>query len=541
MTFTHVTKAAGVEKNPTLSPDGKLIAYVAQERADQDIYLQRVGSDVRVNLTKDSTDDDYQPAFSPDGRLIAFRSERQGGGIFVMTVRGSPVRRISDFGFHPAWSPDGKDLVVATESSINPLSRTSTSALWRIDIATGQKRRIFEGDAVEPTWSPHGQRIAFWGTLSNGGRRSIASVSAEGGAAIPVTNATAFDWSPVWAPDGKYLYFSSDRGGSMNLWRIAVDELSGRSVGEPEAITTPSRWSGDLSIAGNGHQIAYTAADPHSNIARVAFDTQQEKVFGELNPVSHGTVSVIQPAVSPDGQWIVYRTEAEQEDLYLSRLDGSGQIKLTDDRAKDRGPCWSPDGKRIAFYSDRGGKYEAWAINRDGSGLMQLTSSPRRAIFFPLWFPDGRRIVVNSTDGSFTVTLTGKVPATAIEPLPSYPDTGSVFRASSLSSDGTWLAGTLYSVDGKRIPGVVVYSMEDRHYRVLTNFGSWPAWLSDGQRLVFSDKNALYVANRISGKVREIFSIDGHIPFGVSASADDRHIYFAHATQESDIWLLTLR
>jgi Tol biopolymer transport system component len=495
---------------------------------------------VRVNLTKDSTDDDYQPAFSPDGQLIAFRSERQGGGIFVMTMRGSSVRRVSDFGFHPAWSPDGKDLAVATESSINPLSRTSTSALWRINIATGQKRQIFEGDAVQPSWSPHGQRIAFWGTIRNGGRRSIASIPAEGGAAIAVTNAAAFDWSPVWSPDGKYLYFSSDRGGSMNLWRIAVDELSGRSAGVPEAITTPSRWSGDLSIAGDGRQIAYTAADPQSNIVRVSFDAQQERVIGGPIPVTHGTVSVMQPAVSPDGQWIVYRTEAEQEDLYLSRIDGSGQRKLTDDRAKDRGPSWSPDGKRIAFYSDRGGKYEAWVINRDGSGLAQLTSSARRAIFFPLWFPDGRRIVVNSTDGSFTVGLSEKGPATAIQPLPRYPETGKVFRASSLSSDGAWLAGTLYSVDGKRIPGVAIYSMQDRTYRVLTTLGSWPSWLSDGQRLVFSNKGALYLANRVSGSVREIFSVDGEITFGVSVSADDRHIYLAHATQESDIWLLTL-
>jgi Tol biopolymer transport system component/DNA-binding winged helix-turn-helix (wHTH) protein len=539
--FAHVTKASGAELNPTLSPDGKWIAYVAQERGDQDIYLQRVGSDAHSNLTKDSAEDDHQPAFSPDGRLIAFRSERQGGGIFVMTVRGSAVRRVSDFGFDPAWSPDGKDLVVATEGIVNALSRTSTSVLWRINIATGRKRRIVEGDAVQPSWSPHGQRIAFWRTIRNGGRRDIATVSAEGGAAIAVTNDAAFDWSPVWSPDGKYLYFSSDRGGSMNLWRIAVDEQSGRSVGEPEAITTPARWSGDLSVGAGGREIAFTAADPQSNIVRVSFDAQQEKVSGAPIPVTHGTVSVIQPVVSPDGEWIVYRTEAEQEDLYLSRVDGSEQRKLTDDPAKDRGPSWSPDGKRIAFYSDRGGKYEAWVINRDGSGLQQSTSSATRPIFFPLFFPDARQIIVNSTDGSFTVPLSGKGPATAIEPLPRYPETGRVFRASSLSRDGAWLAGTLYSVEGTRIPGVAIYSMKDRRYRVLTAFGAWPSWLSDGRRLVFGDKNGLYLANRVSGSIREILSVDGQIPFGVSVSPTDNEIYFAHATHESDIWLLTMK
>jgi len=540
--FVHVTKASGTETNPTLSPDGKWIAYVAQERGNEDIYLQRVGSDAPVNLTKDSPEDDRQPAFSPDGRLIAFRSERQGGGIFVMSIRGDAIRRITDFGFDPAWSPDGSDLVVATEGVVNPLSRTSSSALWRVNIATGRKRRIVDGDAVQPSWSPHGQRIAFWRTIPNGGQRDIATVSADGGTPVAVTNDAAFDWSPVWSTDGKYLYFSSDRGGSMNLWRIAVDEQSGQKLAEPEAITTPASWSGDLSIGGGGHEIAFTAADPQSNIVRIGFDAQHERVIGQPIPVTHGSVSVIQPAVSPDGQWVVYRTEAEQEDLYLSRVDGTGQRKLTNDPAKDRGPSWSPDGKRIGFYSDRGGgKYEAWMINRDGSGLEQLTSSAERPIFFPHWLPDRQRILVNSTDGSFIVPISGNGPATALEPLQSYPEKGRVFRASTVSGDGEWLGGTLYSVEGKRLPGVVVYSMRDRRYQTLTTFGSWPSWLSDGQRLVFSDKSGLYLANRMTGTVREIFSVDGQIPLGVSVSANDDSIFFGHATNESDIWLLTMK
>jgi eukaryotic-like serine/threonine-protein kinase len=541
MTFTHITKAAGVEKNPTISPDANWIAYVAQPEGKQDIFLQHVGSESVINLTKGSTFDSYEPAFSPDGRLIAFRSEREGGGIFIMTPQGKIVRRVSDFGFDPAWSPDGKNLVLATEGIVNPLSRPSRSALWTIDLATGRKRRIFDGDAAQPSWSPHSQRIAFWGTIRNSGRRGIGTVSVDGGAPVTVTNTTAFDWRPVWSPDGNYLYFSSDRAGSMNLWRIAIDEATGRSIGEAEAITTPARWSGDLSISRDGRHIAYAAADPHSNIVRVSFDPQREQVTGGVVPLTHGTVSMLQPTVSPDGQWVAYRTEEEQEDIYISRIDGSEQRKLTDDAAKDRAPSWSYDGKQIAFYSDRGGKYEAWAVDRDGRNLRQLTASTKRPIYFPLWFRDGRHLVVNSADGSFIVTMPEKGPATRIEPLPSYPEHDRVFRASTLSSDEKWLGGTLYSVEGKREPGIVVYSMDERRYKVLTNFGSWPAWLSDGQRLAFGDKDGLYLVNRVTGNVRKIFSVDGQIQFGVGVAPDDKSLFFASGAQESDIWLLTLR
>ena len=92
-------------------------------------------------------------------------------------------------------------------------------------MATGEKRRLSDvGDGVQPSWSPHGQRIAYWavfGEAARQGQRDIWTVPANGGAPTPVTSDAALDWNPVWSPDGRFLYFSSDRGGSMNLWRIA--------------------------------------------------------------------------------------------------------------------------------------------------------------------------------------------------------------------------------------------------------------------------------------------------------------------------------
>ena len=106
--FTQLTDLPGPEYFPSLSPDGKSLIYVSRASGNWDIYLQRVGGRNPTNLTKGSTADDTQPAFSPDGERIVFRSEREGGGIYLMGATGESARRLSDFGYNPVWSPDGE-------------------------------------------------------------------------------------------------------------------------------------------------------------------------------------------------------------------------------------------------------------------------------------------------------------------------------------------------------------------------------------------------------------------------------------------------
>ena len=69
---------------------------------------------------------------------------------------------------------------------------------------------------------PSGARIAYWAV--DYGQRDIYTIPASGGPRTAVTQDVALDWGPKWSADGRYLYFSSDRGGSMNIWRIAIDE-----------------------------------------------------------------------------------------------------------------------------------------------------------------------------------------------------------------------------------------------------------------------------------------------------------------------------
>ena len=127
--FQQLTNQPGEEREAQIAPGGTSFVFVSDAAGNPDIYLQRVGGNNPVNLTPDSPVADTAPAFSPDGERIAFRSERDGGGIFVMGSTGESVRRLTDFGYDPAWSPDGKQIVFSAKYGQNPWSR-GRSRLW---------------------------------------------------------------------------------------------------------------------------------------------------------------------------------------------------------------------------------------------------------------------------------------------------------------------------------------------------------------------------------------------------------------------------
>ena len=442
-TFSRLTDQVGLESFPSLSPDGKSIVYSSEASGNVDLYLQRVEGRNTTNLTADSPADDTQPAFSPDGNRIAFQSERGGGGIFVMGATGEAVRRLSDVGYNPSWSPDGRFIVCAQETIEQPNSRYSNaSALWVIDVQTGQRRQITAGDAVQPSWSPHGHRIAYW-AADAAGQRDLWTMPAAGGAAVALTNDRFVDWSPIWTPDGRYVIFSSDRGGSMNLWRVPVDEATGLARGDPEPVTTPSSNSALMAISADGRRLAYVEQSWTQNLTRVAFP-----FGGQLEnppaPVTQGSRFFTEPQVSPDGQWLATYSLETTNNLYVVRTNGTGLRQITDDGFKNIAPRWSPDGKQIAFYSNRSGPYQVWLIHPDGSALRQLTfGTATETYYYPVWSPDGRHLVYSSLDATpFLLDTTKRWEEQPPEPLPPLPDQGMTFAAwSSSATAAASLAG----------------------------------------------------------------------------------------------------
>jgi Tol biopolymer transport system component len=492
-----------------------------------------------VNLTRDSLADDTQPSYSPDGVYIAFRSERTPAGIYVMEATSENVRRLSDTGYNPSWSPDGRELVVGGDPSNSPTIRSLIpSPLWIIDVATVTKRQLTPGDAVQPSWSPNGHRIAYWGLHEGGGRRDIWTIPAHGGPPVAVTDDDALDWNPLWSPDGQYLYFASNRGGSMNFWRVLIDERTGETKGTPESVTTPSVYSHHLSFSRDGKRMAYVQRVETQNLHRIAFDPVKNRTTGEKENIIHGTEYVTEPDVSPAGDWLVYSSQGErQEDIYLIKTDGSARRQLTNDPFNDRSPRWSPDGSRIAFYSDRSGRYEIWLINVDGTGLRQATFTSGSSSVYPVWSPDSSHLVFKQRNElPFIIDANKDWDEQTIQQFHPPVAPSENFWPFSWSSDGSRIAGQM-SMGGRN--SVVIYNNETKAYETIAP-GVRPFWARDNRGVFFNYERGIHYADIETKKTREIVSFPGHEVRSACLSPDGRSLYITLRRTEADIWLLSI-
>jgi Tol biopolymer transport system component len=546
---TPLTQGAGLEVQPTISPDGKMVAYASNADGDWDVYVVRSTGGTAINLTASSPEDDFQPAFSPDGERIAFRSARSGGGIFVMGATGESARRLTEVGYNPSWSPDGRRIVFSSEAvTEQPATRETDATLSVVDVGTGAVTPLPGTlDAVQPAWSPHGHRIAYWGLPPATGQRDLWTVSADGGGAVRVTEDADLDWSPTWSPDGRFLYFSSDRGGSLNLWRVVIDEKSGKVLSQPEAVTTPSRWCGQAAFAADGVTFVYTALDQRANAESVAFDPVRRELADSPRAVTRGTVLYASLDPSPDGAWLALATAGRREDLFLLRLADGELRRLTDDAAKDRGPVWAPDGGRIAAYSDRGGTYEAWSIRPDGSGLEPLAGGDSW-VSNMVFSPEGSRLVATNGTRTALFDLSGPLPAPPSEELPP-PGDGEVYWPTSWSADGRRIVGIAGSATtGETRSGLVVYSVGDRTYRkvgdLVTPWGTFsatPEWLPDDRHLIAGAGADLMLVDSETGAARRLLEARaGSRLFSSRLTRDGRALFFLRLEEESDLWIAKL-
>jgi serine/threonine protein kinase/Tol biopolymer transport system component len=536
--FTAVTEASGVETSPALSPDGSTVAYVMDVNGSWDIYGQRVGGRNATPIVNDPTRNEGGPAYSPDGTRIAFHESDDDGGIFIAGATGESVRRLTDFGFDAAWSPDGKHIAFSTEEVHEPSQRLTISALYVVDTDGGTPRKIVEDDAIQPSWSPANDWIVYWST--NGGQRDLFTVAAAGGPRIQLTNDAAFDWCPVWSPDGRFVYFSSDRGGAMNLWRLPINHSSGRASGPPTPVTTGVQASASLpSFSRDGARMAFRSRVASVNPVAIPFDPATSRVGTPR--VLDGSNNVRLPSdVSPDGTHIAYFSIGErQEDIFIGTADGKNIRRVTDDAARDRSAMFTHDGQSVVFYSNRDGAWAIWTIKIDGSNLRKLGGAEGGAIY-PVVSPIDSTVVFTPTKaelGVLSVPIVGGQPSI----LPGSRTSIGDFSASSWSPDGARLAGTLTSGSG-RTSGVGIYDLKTHTTTILApDDAGGVRWLPDS-------RHVMYFSNR-TGEIVVIDSVTRHrsvisvqlpgLPTNdvFAISPDGRTIYYGAKHAESDIWI----
>jgi tricorn protease len=395
--FLTVLPVSGAElwlRQPALSRDQIAFAYAG------DLWvIPRAGGDARRLTTGLGLEAD--PRFSPDGRWIAFTANYAGNyDVYLVPAEGGMPRRLT---WHPGtdrvagWTPDGKRVLFYS-------ARSSFQRLYTMPLAGGLPDEVPLPHALQGSFSPDGERLAYvphWQRTANpmnfrawkhyrGGRTSpvwIARLSDSAVQKVPRENSN--DSDPMWI--GDRVYFLSDRNGATTLF--SYDVAGGKVVealrNDGPDIVSASAGPGGIVYDQFGKLYLFDLASGRSQPveARVTGD------LAAVRPYYAKIADHIESAVlSPTGVRVAF--EARGEILTVPAEKGDARNLTRTPGVAERSPAWSPDGQRIAFFSDESGEYALHVADQTGLGKVSKISLGRPPSFFyyPRWSPDGSKI-----------------------------------------------------------------------------------------------------------------------------------------------------
>ncbi len=406
-TTSQLTFGSSLEDWPAWSPDGARLAYSAEADGFKHLFVWSRDSGNAGQVTRGDFDD-IQAAWSPDGNAIAFVRANTAAGklsptdvlgyfnesahVYVLDVAAGATRKLIDNAFNPSYSPDGSTILVDA-------AWAGARRIWTTD-ARGRNPKQLTTDAseavvhVSPAWSPDGTRVVYCRVQNTRADIEVFDLATQ--TTVRLTDDWFNDLDPVWSPSGRYVYFSSNRGGGLNLWRVAVDGSTPRA---PEQVTTGAGDDLQPSISPDGSRLAFVALGLNSDLWRLPLDPKSGKPTRAADALIATTREDSRAAWSPDGSTIAFNSDRLGDmNLWLhSLLDGS-ERRLTTGAGGDYQANWSPDGQRIAFFSSRSGNLDIWTVGLADSAMRQLTSDPGLDVN-PFFSPDGTMIAFQSDRG----------------------------------------------------------------------------------------------------------------------------------------------
>jgi Tol biopolymer transport system component len=218
---TLQSAGAGMDVQPSWSPDGNRIAIATSDASGQNFDIAVVGANGsgRTRITTGAAWDEA-PAWSPDGKWIAFASDRNGNfDIYLVHPDGTGLRKLTASTCEdtdPAWSPDGSRIVFTSR-------RGGFPHLWTMNANGGGERRLLKSTGWSPAWSPDGKTIAYVDD-SAGDDDEIYTVGADGTNVTQLTDNDAIDdEAPTWSPDSSTIAFASGRDGDDDIFEMNAD------------------------------------------------------------------------------------------------------------------------------------------------------------------------------------------------------------------------------------------------------------------------------------------------------------------------------
>jgi serine/threonine protein kinase len=394
LTVVPFTSYPGVETAPTFSPDGSQIAFAWSPEGTEnrfDLYVKVIGSEKALRLTQHPAEGLY-PAWSPDGRQIAFhRWGKDGSGVYLVPALGGGERKIAETSANfflsalLSWSPDATLLAYSTDSIV------------LLDLGTLEKRKI--GSPAKdcqvswvPAFSPDGKSLAFACMISYGvNRLFVAPLPAGNTRSIALVQGGFAGLA--WSGDGSHVIF----GQNGDLWRVSA------SGGEPERLLSGADASLPT-VARSGERLAYAQLLENVNIWRIPLDGAAGGAGAPTRLVSSSR-SQGDPAFSPDGRRLAFESDRSgTSEIWISGADGADPQRLTSFRGPwTNSPQWSPDGRQIVFYARGSGGSEIYVVGAEG-GVPQRVGTGLPDSETPTWSKDGRWLYfAGKSEGRFQV------------------------------------------------------------------------------------------------------------------------------------------
>lgn len=531
-TSRPLTTYPGSQLQPSFSPDGSAVAFVWLKVGERNshIYVKLLGSEAPARLTT-GTSEELSPAWSPDGRWIAFirHDDVRTAIVIVPAIGGSeeeiytlPTNHVWDYG-GLTWTADGENLIFPQQANSQ-----APSVLVELAIKGRTVRMLtsppqgWDGDWT-PAISPDGAKLAFV-RGSEGSVYDIYVMKLPNGAPQRVTYDGRLIVGLTWSSDSADLVFSSNRSGSISLWRVSAQG------GTPEHEPAGGDNAYSPSIAKQGNRLVYSHGSATWSILAANLHGTGPEIEADILSSSEQDAS---PHVSPAGDKIAFQSwRSGSQEIWTSRIDGSDPIQLTFTGASAGSPSWSHDGRRIAFDARLNSFAHIYIIGADGGAPHPVTNGSYNDIV-PSWSVDDRWIFFGSNrSGSWQIWKIASNGSGSAQQV----TTGGGMAAIQ-SADSQWLYFTHYAEPGLwRCPASGGAERKIFDGPPVGNLNYWT--LSGSYAYSLSDRGGKFTLQRVdpeTGRIQVVYALKHDpTPFaGVSLTPDGKRVIFAELDRAS--------
>ena len=389
-TATQATTDEGLEIHPAISPDGRFLAYSAGTATRMRVYIRPIGGGRTIALSEGKDAFEYQPRWSPDGNQLLYLSPT---GVYIASALGGASRQLASGRVTAAaWAPDGKRILVVRQVEVSILAPDGTGerALGKVS------EELYSCD-----WTVHGDRIVCTqgnapgmmpGSLfGNTAPSNLILFTAAGGPFTPIPGLPGLNQSPIWSPDGRQLYFVSNRQGPRDVY-VADVGADGRLQGEPCRLST-GLSAHAIGFTADRSRLVYSVYSARANLWSMPIPKTGPVDTTGAQALTSGNQIVESMSVSPDERWVLFDSTLHGDsEIFRVPIDGGPAERLTKDPAEDFGPVISPDGRFLAYHSIAPGRTREIFVQPIAGGARVPVASSDSQERYPSWSPDGNGI-----------------------------------------------------------------------------------------------------------------------------------------------------